>query len=178
MDKRTLKICYSAICLALAIVLPLATGQLRAIGNSLCPMHLPVLLCGFLCGWPYGLAVGFIAPLLRSAIFGMPVLFPSGIGMAFELAAYGLFAGLFYRYFPKKPGYLYVSLLLSMLLGRIVWGIVRFMLAGFQYSKFPFSLFLANGFTGAVPGMLIQIILIPPILLALKKANLFPDERN
>ena len=83
------KLTFSALFLALAMVLPFITGQIPEIGKSLCPMHIPVLLCGFLCGSPWGLAVGFIAPLLRSVVFGMPKVFPDAVVMAFELATDG-----------------------------------------------------------------------------------------
>ena len=96
------KLTYSALFLAIALVLPFITGQIPEIGAMLCPMHIPALLCGFMCGWPWGLAVGFIAPLLRSVIFGMPAMFPSAVGMAFELAVYGMMSGLLYRLLPKK----------------------------------------------------------------------------
>ena len=87
----------AALFLALAFVLPLLTGQVPKVGNMLCPMHFPVLLCGFVLGGPWGLAVGFAAPLLRSVLFGMPPMFPVAISMAFELAAYGLVSGLLWR---------------------------------------------------------------------------------
>lgn len=121
---------YSALCLALALVLPFLTGQIPQIGSALCPMHLPVLLCGFLCGWPWGLAVGFIAPLLRSVIFGMPPMIPTALAMAFELATYGALAGFLYRKFPKTIPGIYASLLIAMICGRLVWGVVRLILAG------------------------------------------------
>ena len=103
---------YSALCLALALVLPFLTGQIPQIGSALCPMHLPVLLCGFLCGWPWGLAVGFIAPLLRSVIFGMPPMIPTALAMAFELAVYGGLAGLLYHLLPRTKGTVYIQLVL------------------------------------------------------------------
>ena len=101
LKKSTLKLVYAGVALALAMLLPLLTGQIQQIGNALCPMHIPVFLCGFLCGWPYGVIVGAIAPILRFAIFGMPVLMPAGIAMAFELAAYGFVSGILYKKLPK-----------------------------------------------------------------------------
>ena len=83
------RLTYAALFLALALVLPFLTGQIPRIGSMLCPMHFPALLCGFVCGWPYGLAVGLIAPVLRSALFGMPPMYPTAVAMALELAAYG-----------------------------------------------------------------------------------------
>lgn len=173
----TKKLVYSAICLALALVLPFLTGQIPQIGNLLSPMHIPVLLCGFLCGWPWGLVVGFIAPLLRSVAFGMPPLFPTATAMAFELAAYGALTGLLYAKLPKKPVYVYVALILSMLAGRAVWGLVTFALMGFSTTAFPFSAFVAGAFTNAIPGIILHIVLIPVIVLALRKAKLTLNER-
>ena len=175
-NKRTLKMTYAALCLALAIVLPFLTGQIPQIGQALSPMHIPVLLCGFLCGWPWGLAIGFIAPLLRSVLFGMPAMFPNACAMAFELAAYGALTGVLYKALPKKTGYIYVTLILAMIGGRVVWGIVRYVFAGIQGTGFTFAAFLAGAVTGSVPGIILHILLVPLIVIALKRANLVPNE--
>lgn len=87
----------AALFLALAFVLPMITGHVPQVGNMLCPMHFPVLLAGFVLGGPWGLALGFLAPLLRSVLFGMPPLYPIAIAMAFELATYGAVAGWMYK---------------------------------------------------------------------------------
>lgn len=166
------KLVSSALCLGLCLVLPLLTGQIQQIGNMLLPMHIPVLLCGFLCGPLWGAVVGFIAPLLRYLIFGMPVIFPMGISMAFELGTYGLVSGLLYRLLPQKTSSIYLSLLGAMVSGRLVWGGVRFLLAGLTNTSFPFSMFIAGAITEAIPGIVIQLILIPVILMALKKSKL------
>ena len=121
-NPSTKKLVLAALFLALAYLLPFLTGQIPEIGSMLLPMHLPVLICGFVCGWPYGLAVGFIAPLLRSFTLGMPPFFPTAVAMAFELAAYGAITGICYKKLPKKPLFLYVDLLAAMIGGRIVWG--------------------------------------------------------
>lgn len=172
MNKRSLKLTYAAVCLALAMVLPFLTGQIPQIGQALSPMHIPVLLCGFLCGWPWGLAVGFITPLLRSALFGMPVFYPMALSMAFELATYGLLSGLLYKMFPKKAGYIYAALVISMIGGRLVWGTARYILAGIQGDGFTFAAFLAGAVTNAVPGIVLHIVLVPLVVLALKRADL------
>ena len=174
---RIQKLVLTALCLALCMVLPFLTGQIPEIGSMLCPMHIPVLLCGFLCGWPWGLAVGFIAPLLRSVAFGMPPLFPTATAMAFELAAYGALSGVLYAKLPKKPLYTYVALLLSMLGGRVVWGLVMFALTGISDTTFSFTAFAAGAFTNAIPGIILHIVLIPVIVLALRKAKLTLNER-
>nr|AHF24968.1 protein of unknown function DUF1393 [uncultured bacterium Contig1753] len=166
------KLTYAALFLALAMVLPFLTGQIPEIGKSLCPMHIPALLCGFLCGWPWGLAVGFIAPLLRSVVFGMPAMFPGAVAMAFELAVYGGMAGLLYRLLPRKPWGIYAALILSMIAGRIVWGIVRLILAGLSGTQFTWALFLAGAITTAIPGIILQLVLIPVLVMALERAGL------
>lgn len=173
----TLKLVYAAVCLSLCLVLPFLTGQIPEIGSKLSPMHLPVLLCGFLCGWQYGLAVGAVAAPLRFLLFTMPP-FPNCLFMAFELAAYGLMTGLFYKVFPKKAGYIYVNLILSMLIGRIVWGAARFALMGLTNTTFSFQLFLSGAFLDAIPGIICQIVLVPLIVIALQRANGLPAGRS
>ena len=159
---RIKKMTYSALFLAIALVLPFITGQIPEIGAMLCPMHIPALLCGFMCGWPWGLAVGLI---------GMPAMFPSAVGMAFELAVYGMMSGLLYRLLAKKKWAVYASLLIAMIAGRIVWGTVRMILAGAAGLKFTWAMFQAGAFTNAVPGIILQIILIPILVIALNKAG-------
>ena len=159
----------SAMFLALAFVLPFLTGQIPQIGAMLCPMHIPVLLCGFFCGGPWGLLVGFLAPILRSMVLGMPPMFPKAICMAFELATYGLMAGVLYRLLPKKKLYVYVSLVGAMIIGRLVWGLAMFTCMGLDMEKFGPAAFLAGAFTNAVPGILIQLVLIPILVITLSK---------
>lgn len=124
------KMVLSALMLALCLVLPFLTGQIPQVGRMLLPMHIPVLLCGFICGWPWALAVGFVAPILRSTIFTMPMMFPDAVSMAFELAVYGFVTGIFYEKLPKTKGNTVLSLIAAMVCGRIVWGVVRLTLTG------------------------------------------------
>ena len=98
--KTVKRLVYSALLLALALVLPFLTGQIPQIGSALSPMHIPVLLCGFVCGAPWGMAVGLIAPIMRSLLFQMPPMWPTAFAMAFELAAYGFATGLLYKLLP------------------------------------------------------------------------------
>ena len=174
--KSVLKLTYAALCLALAMVLPFLTAQLPPVAKATSPMHIPIYLCGFLCGWPWGLAVGIIAPLMRSALFGMPVFFPSACAMAFELGTYGLLSGILYSRFPKKTPYIYTALLLSMVSGRIVWGVMRYIFADIQGTAFTFAAFVAGAVTDAVPGIILHILLIPVLVMALKKAGLILNQ--
>lgn len=163
------RITLSAMFLALAFVMPFLTGQIPKIGSMLCPMHIPVLLCGFFCGAPWGLIVGFVAPILRSFALGMPPMFPTAFCMAFELATYGFIAGWLHNKLPKKKVNAYVSLLGAMVIGRLVWGITMFCCMGFDASKFGLSAFLAGAVLNAVPGIIAQIVLIPVLVITLWK---------
>ena len=162
--NRLLKIILAAFFLALAYVMPFLTGQIPEIGAMLCPLHIPVLLCGFICGWSWGLTVGFIAPLFRSLTLGMPPLFPNAVCMAFELAAYGAIAGAMHQWLPRKKGWIYCSLLTAMIVGRLVWGVATFVCTGLNGGTFTFAAFLAGAFFNAIPGILLQILLIPVVV--------------
>ena len=163
---------YAAVCLALCLVLPFLTGQLPQIGSALCPMHLPVLLAGFVCGPWWAAAVGFVAPLLRHLTFGgMPPIL-TAIAMAFELLTYGIVSGLLYRLLPKKTGYIYLSLIGAMIVGRVVWGVVQVMILGLSGSAFTWAAFWAGAIANAIPGIIVQLVLIPLLVMALKKARI------
>ena len=173
MDSNIKKLTFSAMFIAIAYVLPFVAGQIPEIGQMLCPMHIPVLLCGFVCGWQWGMAVGFISPLLRSFTQPMPPLYPNAISMAFELAAYGLMTGILYRALPKKLPYIYVDLVISMIVGRIVWGTVRFVMAGLDVNNtFGLAAFWSGAITTAIPGIIVQLALVPALVYALTRAKL------
>ena len=167
-NKNVLRLTVSSLCLALALTLPFLTGQLPTLGSMLLPMHIPVLLCGFLCGPLWGAAVGLVAPLLRSVTLGMPPLFPTALCMAFELLTYGLISGLMHRLLPKRRGYIYLSLVIAMIVGRLVWGAASFVCLGVSGRSFTFSAFLAGAVTGALPGIVAQIVLIPLLVMLLE----------
>ena len=172
MNKRNyaLRLTIGAICLALCMVLPFLTGQIPQIGSMLCPMHIPVLLCGFICGPAAAAIVGAAAPVLRFALFGMPPLFPTGAAMCFELLTYGLAAGLLYRILPRRRASIYAALIGAMLLGRIVWGVVSAVLLSASGAGFTFAAFIAGAFMNAAAGIVLHIVLIPVIVMALERA--------
>ncbi len=155
--------------LALGIILPFITGNIQFLGNQFLPMHLPVLICGFVCGYRYGGIVGFITPLLRAVLVGMPPLYPVALVMAFELATYGLVSGLLFRILKKNVVNVYISLIGAMISGRIIWGLVAFLIypsAGFDFS---FTVFLNSAFLFAIPGIVFQLIFIPVLVIFMKK---------
>ena len=167
--SNTRKMTLAAMFLALGQVLPFITGHIPEIGKMLSPMHIPVLLCGFFCGWQYAAIVGFICPILRSFLFGMPALFPNAVGMAFELMTYGFLSGLLSGKLGKdKLWKIYVALIGAMIGGRIVWGIAQVILLGITGSAFTWSAFVAGAFLNAIPGIILQLILIPALVKAIR----------
>lgn len=175
--KSTKKLTLAAVFLALGLILPFFTGQIREIGNKLLPMHIPVLLCGIVCGPKYGLLVGFITPLLRSFLFSMPIPIKA-IGMAFELATYGFMIGILYYRLVHKKFRIYISLLTAMIAGRIVWGIVSIIIYGVTESAFTWQMFIGGALLNAIPGIILQLVLIPILMLALKKSGVLKDTDN
>ena len=175
-NKRLENLVLSALFLALAYVLPFLTGNIPQVGSMLLPMHIPVLLCGFLCGAPWGMAVGLIAPAMRSLLTsGFPPMFPTAVAMAFELAAYGFVSGFVYRRMPKKLFSAYTALLCAMVCGRVVWGLAMTLLL-MNGDGFTFAAFLAGAVTEAIPGIILQLVVIPPIVLAMRKLSFTPGE--
>lgn len=173
MTKKTKDLTLSALFIALGLVLPLLTGQLKELGNAFLPMHVPVLLCGFIVGPVHGLIVGLILPILRHFTFGMPPLYPTAISMAFELATYGFVAGYLYRVSRWKCIIaLYESLIIAMISGRIVWGIVQMILLGISGKGFTWQMFMAGAFINAIPGIVFQLIFIPSLMLAFHRTGL------
>lgn len=179
MKKSTKNLALAAMFLALGMVLPFLTGQIRQIGNMLLPMHIPVLLCGLICGWQYGAAVGLIVPLLRSVTFGMPPLYPVAIAMAFELMTYGFVSGFLYeRSRWQCVIALYRCLIAAMIAGRLVWGAAEIVLLGLRGGAFTWEAFLAGALLNAIPGIILQLILIPAIMVALHRAGLVTFRKN
>lgn len=172
MKNNTKTMVLAALFLALGMILPFFTGQIPMIGSRLLPMHIPVLICGFVCGWQYGLVVGLVTPILRSFIFGMPPLMPTATAMAVELAVYGAATGALYNLQKKTNLSVYISLIGAMVLGRIAWGLVSIPLYGLAgKSAFTWQAFVAGGFINAIPGIVLQIVLIPVIIIALNHAG-------
>ena len=176
--QTTQNFVLAAMFMALGLVLPFLTGQIQQIGNMLLPMHLPVLVCGLICGWQYGAAVGFVLPLLRFALFGMPPIYPMGVSMAFELAAYGFLVGWLYSHSRWQCIIsLYRCLLAAMVGGRLVWGAVRVLLSGVAGQAFTWEMFLSGALLTAIPGIILQLTLIPALMLALDRTGLVKFRR-
>ena len=168
------KMTCAAMLLALAVLMPKVAGLIPEIGKTLNLMHIPVLLCGFLCGWPWGLAVGGAAPLLSFLHNGMPKLYPDATVMSFELAAYGCAAGLLYRLLRRKKGGIYIALILAMIAGRLVYGIVYFFLLKLGLAAIGEALpayVWARTVLKPWPGIALQIVVVPVLVRALERAG-------
>ncbi|MDY0074688.1 MAG: ECF transporter S component [Acholeplasmataceae bacterium] len=166
---------FASLMIAMGIVLPFLSGNNQELGSMLLLMHIPVILAGFLLGSYYGLLIGIITPILRSLLIGMPPLFPIATSMMFELGAYGFFTGLFYHYLSNKKINIYLSLVLALILGRFVWGGAAFIFYPAAGLTFTFQTYLQAAFVTALPGIAIQLVLIPAIFFALKRTQLVID---
>lgn len=171
MKTSTRKLTLSALFLALGLVLPLITGQIPQIGKMLLPMHIPVLLCGLACGWPYGLVCGLLGPVLSGVLTGMPS--PAVLpGMMVECGVYGLVSGLMMQAVHTKKLYadLYISQITAMLLGRILSGVCKALI--FAPATFTVAAWATTSFVTGLPGIAIQLVLLPSLVVALTKARL------
>ena len=179
---KTKKMVLTAFFVALGMVLPFLTGQIPQIGKALSPLHLPALMAGFILGAPLGALVGFVLPLLRSAVFGMPIMFPMAVAMAFELATYGFVSGLAYKLLKKMQSNLkgdaarliqiLLALIAAMLCGRVAYGAVNWLLLTINNESYTFALFISGTITNAIPGILLQLVLIPTLIFSLEKAKI------
>ncbi len=160
---NTRKMVLSAMFFAIGIVLPFVTMQIPMIGNMLLPMHIPVLLCGFVCGAPYGALIGVLLPWCRYLLFGQPILM-NAICMSVELMVYGLVFGFFGgKWRSKQSGVIY-ALFAAMVLGRTVWGATAFVVYSLFNTPFTLRIFLLQSFIYAIPGIFLQLFIIPVII--------------
>ncbi len=168
MEKKisTKNLVIAGLLTAIGVAMPSLFHTIHLAGNIFLPMHIPVLLCGFLCGPLLGGICGFIVPFICGMITGMPPLFPVATYMAFELLGYGVLTGIL----GKKMN-TYIALIISMLGGRAILGVAQAICLGIAGKTFAFKAFLTGAFVTAWPGILIQIILVPVLIMALKKAK-------
>lgn len=166
------KLVLGALFTALGVLLPMVFHFVPNAGSVFLPMHIPVLLCGLICGWPYGLACGILAPLLSSLLTGMP---PAAMlpGMLCELAVYGAVSGLLSQFIRTGKALVdtYLALLGAMLAGRLVAGATNALI--FRAGAYSLQTWIAASFVTALPGIIIQLVLIPILIMAPKRAKLF-----
>lgn len=171
--SETKKMIFGAVCIALCVIVPMAFHTIPNSGTIFLPMHIPVLLCGLACGWPYGLLCGILGPVLSSLLTGMPpaLILPA---MAVECAVYGCVSGILMKLVRTGSVYadLYISMGIAMVIGRIVAGLVKaFILAP---NSMTLSAWATAYFVTGIPGIIIQLVIIPTLVFALMKAKLLP----
>ena len=164
----------TAVCIALCYVIPLMFHGIQNAGSIFCPMHIPVFICGLICGWQYGLLCGIAGPALSSALSGMPpvAILPS---MMVELAAYGTAAGLMMKLVRTKSTYadLYISIIVAIVCGRVLAGLAKALI--FARGSYSMSAWIAGSVVTSWPGTVIQLVFIPTIVFALMKSHLIPE---
>lgn len=164
----------TAVCIALCYVIPLMFHGIQNAGSIFCPMHIPVFICGLICGWQFGLLCGIAGPALSSALSGMPpvAILPS---MMVELAAYGTAAGLMMKLVRTKSTYadLYISLIVAIVCGRVLAGLAKALI--FARGSYSMSAWIAGSVVTSWPGTVIQLVFIPTIVFALMKSHLIPE---
>lgn len=164
----------TAVCIALCYVIPLMFHGIQNAGSIFCPMHIPVFICGLICGWQYGLLCGIAGPALSSALSSMPpvAILPS---MMVELAAYGTAAGLMMKLVRTKSTYadLYISLIAAIVCGRVLAGLAKALI--FARGSYSMSAWIAGSVVTSWPGTVIQLVFIPTIVFALMKSHLIPE---
>lgn len=172
MKKQVYPMVLSSLMLALCYILPNFTGNIPVIGSMLLPMHLPVFLCGFLCGPYWSALVGFIAPVSRSVFLTMPPM-AVAIPMGFEMAVYGFSSGFLFQLCKKKDmpqmKSIYFSLVTAMVLGRVVYGAIKAAMTFGTADAYTFSAFIAGTVTSGIPGILLQLVMVPAVVLAVEK---------
>ena len=163
------KLTFASISLACCFLLPMLTDHNPQAAMMLCLMHFPVMVCGMMCGAPWGVAVGVTAPVLRSLMFGMPAMYPEAVAMCFEMGVYGLVCGLEANDPRKSPGNVFLDLILAMVAGRVAWGAAMVFFS--LISAVPFSL---EAYKEAVlntwPGVILQLMSLPPLIVFLQIA--------
>ncbi len=167
------RLTLTAMFLAIGMILPFFFGQIPQIGSMLLPMHIPVFLCAFICGWQYGVPMAIVLPLIRSFLFSRPNLYPEAIAIAFEMAIYALVAGLLYNSSSWRClRSLYRSLIISMVAGRVVRAIAQLSLLGIKGAPFSFSGFFSAVIIAGIPGIILQLMIIPAVMVMCKKTKL------
>lgn len=174
--KQTQRLTLTAMFCVLGVLIPMVFHAFGIAGQIFLPMHIPVLLCGFLCGAAYGGICGVTCVLASSLMTGMPVLYPNGVAMTFELCAYGALSGLLFpRLYKKLPlsAAVYAALLPVMLIGRGIAGAVNALVYPTVGLAFTGKVFLTASFVTGLPGIVLQFILIPVCVAAFGRARMF-----
>lgn len=177
-QSAILNLTISAMLLALAMFLPFLTGQIPQFGRMLSPLHIPAMLAGFILPLPWAVPLAFIIPIVRSLIFSMPSMVPMAVTMAFELATYALVIGLIYKRPAKSYFSILIALIPAMVIGRIVYALVFFIVMSLTAGTFNLSVVITGLTVEGLPGVIVQLLIVPPIVLAVEKAGLYRSNKR
>jgi len=170
--KPVKRLVLAAVCIALCVVVPMAFHAIPNAGSIFLPMHIPVLLCGMLCGWPFGFLCGLLGPLLSSLTTGMP---PAAMlpAMMVECATYGAVSGMMLKFVHTGKTYpdLYIAMVTAMLAGRVISGIAKALIFS---PGMALSAWVTASFVTALPGIAVQLVLLPTVVFSLMKAKVIP----
>lgn len=168
--SKTKRLTLTAMFLALGFILPLFTGQIPQIGSMLLPMHIPVFLCALICGYQYGVPMAFILPLIRSVLFARPNMYPEAISIAFEMAVYAFVSDFLYKHLKQKNLIsLYASILIAMVAGRAVRAVIQLSLLRIKDIPYSFGMFFSGVVVTGIPGIVLQLIIVPIIINLIEK---------
>lgn len=170
--NKTQRLVVAALCLALGILLPQIFHVIPVAntGNVFLPMHIPVILCGYFVGAGYGALVGAICPLLSFLFTGMPNAARLPF-MIVELMAYGAAAGLAYQLLTKmnKTLRIYLTLIITMICGRVAYFMGLVVAVYILGMKELSVMAVISAIVLGLPGIVIQIIIIPVIIFSIDK---------
>lgn len=170
---NTTKLTFASVCLACCFFMPMMTMGNTEVAAMLCLMHFPVMVCGMMCGAPWGVAVGVSAPILRSLMFGMPHMYPEAVAMCIEMGIYGLVCGLEANDPRKSPGNIFLDLIQAMAAGRFAWGASMMLFSVISPVSFSFEIF-KEAMVNTWPGVILQFMSLPPLIVFLQTA-FYPD---
>lgn len=162
--NKTRELVLSGLLLATGILLPMVFHMFGLIGPVVLPMHIPVLIGGFLLSPTLALYLGVLTPIISGLLTGMPVMFPMSIIMAFELGTYGLVASLATRKLKLSS---IPSLIISMIAGRISAGLTVTLLVQLFGVKMNPIMYIKGAIITGMPGLIIQLIIIPSLIYAI-----------
>lgn len=166
MHSRRIYLTRSAVLVAVGLILPVVFHYISLGGQVFLPMHIPVLIGGFLLSPAYAATVGLVIPVLSSIFTGMPQM-PFALIMMAELCTYGFVVSIVYRWYIKS---IYAALIIGMIAGRAVSCIGNYVLYAFIAGKpFPFAAYLNTITLMALPGIAIQFLLIPALITLIQK---------
>ncbi len=152
---------------ALGVLLPIVFHAM-GLGKVFLPMHIPVFLAGFVCGPAIAMLVGIVTPLISSVFTGMPPFMPPiAQAMVLELAVYGLVTGYLFR---KARLGVYVSMIIAIISGRIVYGVLAHLLMPLLgFPNVPIWAPLTVSLLESLPGVVLQLVVVPGLLALVKQ---------